>query len=357
MNIRKGENSQIPKIIYLTFLNPQYSRSAVNFQDSNSIYKFELIQIRNKIGRSLWDLITINWENRKQVHAYVVMSPCHILVIILRIVTRKKIILDAGWSMTEATLARNANKPQLLKSFLVDFLSFHFANLVLLESRAQIEYSSKLFRIRKIKLKRLLTGFNEKQVNVSKIVSENKSNPSGNVNSRLQIIFRGSYNSESGIEIIIEAAKKFVAICTFVIVCRNFPKNIVIPSNVIIMDKYLTWVELEAQYANSILALGQISNHPRLQNTIPHKAFEAAYFGKAYVTCDTSSMRELFPNNNDVFYYDGHGVKSFIDTISEILVDRKSIAAKSKNIRDCYYRSFSQEIIQKEMMSILREGV
>ena len=239
MNIRKGENSQIPKIIYLTFLNPQYSRSAVNFQDSNSIYKFELIQIRNTIGRSLWDLMTISWENRKQVHAYVVMSPCHILVIILRIVTRKKIILDAGWSMTEATLARNANKPQLFKSFLVDFLSFHFANLVLLESRAQIEYSSKLFRIRKTKLKRLLTGFNEKQVSVTKIVSENISNPSGDVNSKLQIIFRGSYNSESGIEIIIEAAKKFVAICTFVIVCRNFPKNIVIPSNVIIMDKYL----------------------------------------------------------------------------------------------------------------------
>ena len=357
MNIRKGKKSQIPKIIYLTFLNPQYSRSAVNFQNSNSINKFELIQVPNTIFRLLWNLVTINWENRKQINAYVIMSPCHILVIFLRILTRKKIILDAGWSMTEATLARNANKAQLFKSFIVDFLSFHFANLVLLESRAQIEYSSKMFCVRKSKLRRLLTGFNEKQLNTSKIIAENRSKSSSDLNSSLQIIFRGSYNSESGIELIIEAAKKFVAICTFVIVCRNFPKNIVIPSNVVIINKYLTWEELEALYANSILALGQISNHPRLQNTIPHKAFEAAFFGKAYVTCDTSSIRELFPNDNDVFYYDGRGLKSFIDIISEILNDRNSIAAKSKNIRDCYYRSFSQEIIQKEMMSILREGI
>lgn len=353
----RNEKNQIPKIIYLTFLNPEYSRSSVNFQKSNSIFQFELIQVRNSLRRSLWDLIAVSWKNRKLAHVYVVMSPCHILVIILRILTRKKIVLDAGWSMTEATLARNRNKIQKYKSFLIDFLSFHFANLVILESNAQIKFSAKIFKVRKDKLIRLFTGFNEKLIPQSKLKMTDSSNYFNEKNVRLKIIFRGSYNSESGIELIIEAAKKLVDVCSFIIVSRNFPKNMIISSNVTIIDRYLTWAELEAQYNTSILAIGQVSNHPRLQNTIPHKAFEAAYFGKAYLTCDTPSIREIFPSAEDVFYYDGGGVESLISTILEILIDSRLIEIRSKNIRICYEGFFSQEIIRNQMLSILQKNV
>ena len=238
-------------------------------------------------------------KNIKQFSNVVVMSPSHSLVLLIVILTGRRPILDAGWSLTESTLIRSSGFRSLVKipkSYLIDLFVFHFSRKVFLESNEQVDFVAKKFGVSRKKLSRLFTGVNEKifESNCSNLstVDSDKAATDG----KFTILFRGKNNQEAGLDCILRAAEilKYEEV-QFLIATDFMNKDIYIPPNVEIFTNRLSEVEMVKFYSISDLCLGQISSNPRIERTIPHKAFEALYFSKCYLTLPSKPILELLP--------------------------------------------------------------
>ena len=351
------------KCIYLTSLSLNYSRSAVSYQAPAGVPKFEIIKIRESISGSMFDLFKICMLNRKNRVVYFIMSPCHLLTIFIRFFTRKTIILDAGWSLYESSKTRNSKYYKLIKSYLIDFLAIQLSDLVLLESEAQIAFCHKTFFVSKNKMSRVFTGFNENQIIAnaevtrrSNVIFQSKSS-SKKTKQLPMILFRGVYNNESGLELLLLCAEILINKYQFIFLTRGLPENLAIPKNVEVITDIMPWNDISKFYVKASLVVGQVSNNFRLQNTIPHKAFEAAFFGKPYLTRDTPSMRELFPTDKEVFFFSTDKPTSLAKLIEDILLNSDVLNQHSIEIRKRYNEVCSQKIIQEQVLQIIKAAI
>jgi glycosyltransferase involved in cell wall biosynthesis len=274
------------------------------------------------------------------------MSPCHVLTLFLKIVTRKPIILDAGWSLTDGLVSRGIRSIQFWKLpliALIDLFSFHLANIVLLESEAQIARVSKLFMIRKSKLRVQFTGLNEtsfisKPMQSSIVSSVTKR--IAELNNTLVVLFRGKINRESGFDIIFKAATALVDSVTFIFATgensnlRNCPKNV-------ITVPHVTDLEMKQIYSLSHVSIGQVSRHPRLQYTIPHKAFEAGFFSMPYITTNSNGVREYL-NPNSAIFLNNPSTESLVDAILEL--KQEEVRLEYSTQINAVYRKFASQL-------------
>jgi len=279
------------------------------------------------------------------------MSPCHILTPILKIFFHQPVILDAGWSLTDGHIARGFNG---LKSFrlplvfIIDFISFHFADLVILESRGQVIRVNKLFRVSKSKLVVNFTGLNENKYSAksgeSEIIRLVKKRIL-DLDLSTIILFRGKLNKESGFSNILSAALRLQDQSAFVFVIGARDLNVDFPSNCIVVSG-ISDDELKQVYSLSDIAIGQVSSHPRLKYTIPHKAYEAGYFATAYVTSNSNGVREFLENDSALFLPD-----SSPETLVSAILDLQDFDLRdkySRNIRLNYQKIASQKLINEK---------
>ncbi len=335
------------ELIFFSFVGSHYSRSStiLNFKSDKHMKSFWLLP--TGVSRFTKDL----FKNRKEIRkaeALVVMSPCHVVTPFLKIISRKKVILDAGWSLTDGQLSRTKairDLPKIIRTFLIDIAAFHCADLIVVESQNQANRTSRLFGVSKNKIQVNFTGLDEQLFKANletsgKIVLLDKKLSA--MNAELAVLFRGKINNESGIEYILEAAKILENQVAFILVCgkndqvKNLPLNTLLLSNV-------TNDEMKAIYERSDIALGQLSTNPRLSYTIPHKAFEAGFFAMPYVTTDSVGIRELYSSNSAVLLTDNSGS----NLASEILKlkDSRLRSELSKNINAVYKTKASQEVL------------
>ena len=98
-------NSLTP--VFITFVDPDYSRSGVylnQFIEEKETYK--LVQLKNN-GKSLFfQLLRYQKIIRDKKAILIVMSPCSLLVPLLKLISSRPIVLDAGWPLTDSLLVR-----------------------------------------------------------------------------------------------------------------------------------------------------------------------------------------------------------------------------------------------------------
>lgn len=293
----------------------------------------------------------------KEKTIFIVMSPCHSLVIPLRLLTLKPIVLDAGWSLTEATRVRKLGSKFLghkIYTFLVDLISFHLSNNVTLESNNQKGYIKRKYFLRQSKLHFVFTGFNEVLYeNLTPVLPVELSTEIDF--QRNYILFRGSYTSEAGIDILNKIAQSSELSCQQFVIATNVSlrgfENL---KNVRIIQRRLTESEIKYLYLNCLFTIGQIRKTPRLINTIPHKAFEAAYFGKPYLTANASGIRELLPYNHQAIYSDSENPHALAKLIKQNISDRKLLQKTGENAQLQYGQVASQQKLQDQFFEILK---
>ena len=291
------------EFLFLSYLESNYSRSSVYLNS-------KVIQNRNpefqQVNSGFWSSyfhILRERKNIKQFSNVVVMSPSHSLVLLIVILTGRRPILDAGWSLTESTLIRSSGFRSLIKiskSYLIDLFAFHFSRKVFLESNEQVDFVARKFGVSRKKLSRLFTGVNEK---IFESIWSNLSSGDphrATTDGKFTILFRGKNNQEAGLDCILGAAEilKYEEV-QFLIATDFMSKDIYIPPNVQIFTNRLSEVEMVKFYSISDLCLGQISSNPRIERTIPHKAFEALYFSKCYLTLPSKPILELLPSASE----------------------------------------------------------
>jgi len=286
----------------------------------------------------------------------VIMSPAHKITFLARLITGVRIYLDAGWPLTDGALSRGVRIRSAFKLptvYLLDFLSFHSAHIIIVESKAQLHRVNRLFALPKKRLKVRFTGVNESafiepHTTTLKIAKLNKHK---DLNSnRITVLFRGRINTESGIESIIAAARVLENEVDFIFVTGQHKMLLNLPSNCLSLID-ITENEMAQIYGKADIALGQISSHSRLSYTIPHKAFEAGYFGKCYVSPGSLGLLELYPDSS-IYLINDASTESLVAAI-RILKDDNIRRSFEKRINETYQRKASQKVLNTEFEELI----
>ena len=335
------------RIVCLSFYDSSYSRGSVYLNSNIKIdSEFEFIQIENGLTKSIKSIRSIARNEDTLVTLFVVLSPSHVLVPILRLFWRGNIVLDAGWPLTDAAVSRKngiSGFINLIKSYLIDLASFSLSNQVFIESNQQSERVARIFHIPRKKISSLFTGFDEK----------NMTGPSEDVVELMDwksdkpiVLFRGSMNPESGMDIISRMSHLPGSENFYLLVCTNTPiGKMDFSLRTKVLSRRLSTQELKHIYEISRVCIGQISEHKRLNYTIPHKAFEAGYFKKIYISSDTSGIRELYNSDQQVIYGKNITEEILLRMILDVLADSNKSLEYEKAIAERYIQVANQKLL------------
>ena len=343
---------------FVSFVGPDYSRSSTLLNFKTSSLTKHYVQLNSRLVQMFRTFLKMR-KTLTDNSVLIVMSPSHKATFPAKVITRKRIILDAGWPLTDGVLSRGITfikVPKLVKSFLLDLVSFHFADVILVESHAQLERIHRIFGIPINRIRVSFTGVNENSFPLFNVETPTmfkfKDDPYY-CSQKINVIFRGRINKESGIENILAAAKILETEANFFLVTgpnrilENISSNCFLYSNI-------TESEIAEIYKNSDIALGQISHHRRLRYTIPHKAFEAGYFGKPYISTRSLGILELY-SEESVYFIEDDSIGNLVAAIRKFkdLSLRKMYKSK---IRERYKKIASQRILNSNFEKIIFEN-
>lgn len=242
---------------------------------------------------SSFKVISAIVKSQERNSIFVVMSPAHVLSIYLKLVGADKIVLDAGWSLTEAEISRGflSRIPQICKALIVDTMSFASADIVLVESKEEEKFLSKWHFKKRNRAIVTYTGANEVNLEIAPVCPRELANLPADFK---YLLFRGKMNSEAGFNQILNIGSALSGTEFHLVVASpNMDISMIHSNNVIAIKRWLAQSEINYLYLNTTLVLGQFGSIPRLNRTIPHKYFEAMYFRKPYFSKMTNSIREI----------------------------------------------------------------
>jgi hypothetical protein len=271
-----------------------------------------------------------------------------LLPVLALAVPNSKLILDLGWPMSDQVgISRKVNASiKRIKNHIVDFIAMQISDLLIVETNTQVQRIRNKFWVRKKKIKRVYTGLNESIWNVEpkriNLVASFL-----NDSDKVILLFRGKYNKESGIEKILEFASKLNDNFRVIIATDKLPRGNILPSNTLVLERFLEYSELAYLYSIADLCLGQLSTDPRTANTLPHKYTESGFFGKPYLSFEYPPLQEEGPNGGLI------GIKNIAD-VSEVLrqESKSTLSIKGKLNREYYEKHLSQKVVIAAMEAL-----
>ena len=339
------------KRIFLSFLTPEYSRSGVVFEGNRAQQVFVKISTSPKEIMKALRTLTRTYDPREVV--VVVMSPSHLLVPYLKIFTKFKVVLDAGWPLSDASVRdKKLYRKWTIKaiSFSIDFASFHFCDILILESAEQLNRVSRRFLLPKRKMSVRLTGLNElafQSVQPSRPVEI-----TFDVGEKKIVLFRGKDNLESGLPLVI-SLQELIRPDWILVILTNKSIGDVDPSKTLIINRHVSSGEIRWLYENAQLSLGQMSGNRRLKYTIPHKAFESAFFGVPYLSPEHEVLKELFGSTCNYLGLQALTRESIMEKIESVIDDASTMKLIRENSRNSYIVHASQSQLNAKFESTL----
>ena len=263
-------------------------------------------------------------------------------------------MLDAGWSLFEGTVISRKRYGTLgsiaIKNYLIDFISSHITKKIILESNLQKTFYSKLFLVRSTKCNVLYTGIDEESFQLD---NSYETPPDIFNNSRI-VLFRGKYNPEAGIEVLAEATKLLSKEqITFWVFCPGLPINIDFSENTFISREILSKSKISKLQKSSRILLGQLAKHNRLNRTIPHKAFEAAFLATPYLTAGNKGIAELFTEGIDIECFSPGNSLALVDKIRNLIIDHDKLNKMSYSIHEKYENICNQKMLSQNFLKIV----
>jgi glycosyltransferase involved in cell wall biosynthesis len=281
---------------------------------------------------------------------FVISSPSQYLTFFSRIALSNQLYLDAGWSLFEGTVISRKRfglfGATAIKNYLVDFISSHLVKGIFVESELQKLFYSRLFFVRKSKIEVIYTGVDEFAMSPNM-----KFKPPTESNQKV-VLFRGKYNPEAGVEVLAKATFLLEAEnISFWVFCPGLPSDISFGKNTYVDTGFHSKSEFASLYAHALLSLGQLSNHPRLSRTIPHKAYEAAYTSTAYITARSQGILELFKEDHEILCFEPGNAQDLASKIFQVCFSpHLALEIGSKmNIR--YLTKCSQSSLANEFLA------
>ncbi len=338
-----------PRVCYMGIASPEYSRTKVYisglrslgvevvecFDSSPGLRKFFALYRKHRALKGSYDVLIIG-------------NPSYILVPFARLISRKPILFDAGWAFYEGmVLARGIYKHNPLGRayiWLIDWLAAHSADLITLETHAQVDFYTALLRVKRSKCRVLYTGCDETTFHPDPSVPKLE---------RFTAVFRGKVNPEAGLEHILATARLVENECDVVIYSPRFtPPEI--PANVRVVSEYLPLEELPKRLLECHVAIGQMGKHDRLHHTIPHKAFEAAALGLPYIAVKTRAIAEFLEDGESGVFIPSAAPEELAAAMRK-LHDTKLQERLGQGARRAFERLAAQQVLAPQLLTSIRE--
>jgi hypothetical protein len=90
-----------------------------------------------------------------------------------------------------------------------------------------------------------------------------------------------------------------------------------------------------------------------LNFTIPHKAFEAGYFEKAYISIDRPAIRELYGSNEAISSRKNFNAESLLRSILDLVNNTEKKKLLESYISREYQEKANQELLGKRFIKII----
>ena len=339
-------------ILFLSWLEPSYSRSAV-ILNSHYLRKFNYEFRKVKTGFSLpISLLSLVLEFRRRKVIYFVCSPCMTISVWLKIFGRKNIYLDAGWPLTDNTFSKNCKLLNFLKRVRIrriEKLAFKVSNLIFLESEVQAKQVSVDFRIDLKKLVVGYTGFNEIEFEVDAVQPPELLQIPKN-SSKTIVLFRGKINEEAGLERI-QNLFLHLKNTIFILCSSNLPDTYPDHENLVKISRTISFAEMKYLYEICDVSIGQLGSSTRQSRTIPHKAFESMYFGKAYLSLNQKALSEVFCEGESALLFSNF--KELLSKVQSYLSQRENLKEIGLNAKRIYVEKFNQERLSQNRIDTI----
>lgn len=344
------------RAIFISYLSKEYSRSAVlaSALKKYSGLEIEFFMLENFRFRAIFRLRKYLRRLDRDENLLIVMAPAHLAVVPTRIFFKGKIVLDAGWPLSDSSEIREGRKSfSYIRDKFIDILSFYMADIVLLESQAQLERVAENRRsFARSSLQISYSGLKEDRFETEKAAPTSRSA----IGSRepIKVLFRGKYNQEAGLELI-ESAFENRSDFQLTIACSDLPINHPRVTGINYVVGILNQNELRSIFLDSDLALGQFGEPDRVSWTIPHKIFEYAYFGIPTVCLEQTAVTEIF-TEEQFFFVKRNSLNEFLDVLSiDHKKTREILLLKSKSVRNQFLKLCSERAIAGHFLRVIED--
>jgi glycosyltransferase involved in cell wall biosynthesis len=328
---------------YIAGLRQNGARVIECFDHSPGLIKYYKLFIKHRKIRNKYNVMIVGY-------------PGPLMVPFVKLISRKPIIFNAVTSVYEAIIVsrKKHSKHSFMawRIWLIDWLAFKFADLVLVETNKQKDYLVKKFRIKSNRFVRLFTG-----------VDDTIFYPDTNIrkSDKFTVLFRGSFLPEAGVRHILEAAKILekeeidFLIIGFGLLESEIKEQInnLNLKNLELITRRLGANELREKMLTAHVNIGQIEAHERLARTIPYKAFESLALKLPYITGGGAGIRELFKDRKNCLMVNLADSKDLAEKIMELKNSpelRKKIA---ENGYQLYKEKLSPRALGKELLDII----
>lgn len=341
------------QILFLSFYSPRAPRDKNTLLGlrKRGVRVFEVVSAR--AGLRKYVDIAKEYQRARRADAVIVGYQSGFLVPLARLLGwGKMLVYNAGNPQYDGLVLDRGIYPEgtLRARFVwwMDWLAFRAANVVLLETEAQIEYVTREFGIPRAKLLRVWTGADGEVFHPDAGVQ--KKQP-------FLVVFRGFFVPATGVEQVLEAARLLKdENISFRLIGRG-PLSPKVEqtireqglSRVEIISQYLTDDEMRTAMLEGEILLGQFGGHERLERTIQHKTFEALALGVPFITGRTKSNEELLGDGETVQFVSLNSSEELAEAIRSLAINDSLRASLGAHGRELFLRLLQPEQIVAEL--------
>ncbi|PLX27394.1 hypothetical protein C0583_03720 [Candidatus Parcubacteria bacterium] len=348
-------------ICFFGTYSPVYNRNVVLLKGlrKNGVKVIECRTDKTGIGRYV-DLFKKHLKIRKDYDLMVVAFGGWYVLPLARILTRKKIIFDAFFSIYDSKVfdKQTVQKGRLKAGFyyLVDWLDCRLADIILLDTNQHLNFYIKTFNVNKNKLLKVLVGADEDVF----YPAENKDNR------KFEVVFYGTLIPLQGVEYIVEAAKLLeneedINIKLIGYKDRPYANNIkkriedLKLSNLKLLGR-LSENDVAKEIRNADLCLGIFGDNEKANRVIPNKIYHSIASKVPVVSGKTEAIRELFTDNKNILLCNRADSEDLTEKI-KYLKNNKDIGKEvANNAYDLYMEKCRPENIVKKMLNEINEN-
>lgn len=348
------------KILYFGTYNPNYSRNRVliNGLRQNGVEVSEC-HSANHGPRAYLNLFFEYWRFRDKFDIMIVGFPGQEVMFLAKFLTRKPIIFDAftshygGYILDRQRYPKRSWRARYYR--FLDKYSCKLADLVLLDTRAHINFFVEEFGLPRTKFKRIFVGTN---TDVFKPTEEERANE------KFVVHFHGNYIPLQGVEYIIQAAdllKSEEVIFNLIGRGQTYKQTRELASKLNLTNinflEPVPYERLPDYLNNADVCLGIFGNTPKTELVIPNKVYEALACRRAVITADTAAARELLVDGENALLVRRADPAELADKILRL---KNSRALKEKLAAAGYLlfqNHLTEEKIGSELIKIINEAI
>ena len=353
-------NLKIKKICYFGIYQPSAPRDRIYLEGLKGFGAEVLLCVDNSPGLLKFFRLAKKLQALKNQYDILWVGYLSTMVVPLAwLISREKIVFNALDSWYDRSILDRGMyskfSPKAWMIWLLDFLAFHMADVILVESEQQKLFIARKFFVNMAKLHTVFTGVDEAVFHPDLTISKAE---------KFTVVFRGMFLPATGVEYVIETARllkdeniQFRIIGWGQPLQSNLKKMIsdYKLSNVNLTTVFLQPDELRKTLLSAHAMLGQFGDHPRMERTIQHKTSEAMALGMPYITRDSPSNRELLTDGVNCLFVSPANPGAIAEKILLLMKDENLRQSLSIEAQKLFKERLSSTTLSASVLSAIEE--